>query len=467
METNANISSLPIRGFFPLIVIMLFSSCFSSNRSAPHQDVNAEDTLHFKSVDTTVSRIGLKMNKRGGVYELPCVVNGVKMDFIFDTGASNVCLSYTEALFMYKNGYLAKEDFIGESYSRIADGRIVEDMEIILKTVEIGGIVLDNVSATITKSLDAPLLLGLSAIQKLGKVEFVGDSLFITTRKRVANKAITQVPPTESIEQTTQQSVLDQITGLLGLSKAKKVEKKLLEAQNAQKNGMEELAIKLCEEAIELRKKDFRPYAVKGTMIFNDKEYYNECIQVLTEYRELNKKQESFSIGKKNYHWKTLMCYLAASMVMTDYDIDGALTLAQEVLTQYPDYDFAMNILSFAYTKKGNFKMAEQWANKLLNVDKNRGLFRLAYLYDYQGRKYDAISKYKELLENDPDYTDAIVNLGNIYMDFFSEQWTDDGQYIAPKDNEFFLETVRLYRKAARLGEESVQAWLIKRGLDW
>jgi aspartyl protease family protein len=39
------------------------------------------------------------MQKDGGVYKVPCTVNGLKLEFIFDTGASVVSISLTEAIF--------------------------------------------------------------------------------------------------------------------------------------------------------------------------------------------------------------------------------------------------------------------------------------------------------------------------------------------------------------------------------
>ena len=57
----------------------------------------------------------IKMSYENGVYTMPCEVNGLRMKFIFDTGASSVCISATEALFMIKNGYLEDSDFAGTS----------------------------------------------------------------------------------------------------------------------------------------------------------------------------------------------------------------------------------------------------------------------------------------------------------------------------------------------------------------
>ncbi|HBH49489.1 MAG TPA: hypothetical protein DDX98_12655, partial [Bacteroidales bacterium] len=112
------------------------------------------------------------MEKKGGVYIMPCSVNGLKLNFIFDTGASDVSISLTEALFMLKNGYLSENDITGTEYYSIANGDIAEGTTILLKEVEIAGLKLYNVKASIVHNIDAPLLLGQSALSKLGRIEF-------------------------------------------------------------------------------------------------------------------------------------------------------------------------------------------------------------------------------------------------------------------------------------------------------
>lgn len=118
------------------------------------------------------SQTVIKMEKVNGVFLMPCKVNGLSLKFIFDTGASDVSISLTEALFMLKNGYLNKEDLIGTEYYRIANGDIQEGTKITLKEIEIGKLKLYNVKASIVHSLSAPLLLGQTALSKLGKIEF-------------------------------------------------------------------------------------------------------------------------------------------------------------------------------------------------------------------------------------------------------------------------------------------------------
>ena len=125
------------------------------------------------------AQVTVEMEQQGGIYYLQGKVNGLPLKFIFDTGASNVSLSLSEALFMLKNGYLDRNDIKGVSYAQIANGDIVENTEVLLKSIEIGGITISNVKALISHNLTAPLLLGQSAIQKLGPIQLDKNKLII------------------------------------------------------------------------------------------------------------------------------------------------------------------------------------------------------------------------------------------------------------------------------------------------
>lgn len=116
----------------------------------------------------------------GGTYEIPCYVNGLALKFIFDTGASDVSISLTEAQFMFKNGYLNEEDILGTQYYSIANGDIAEGTTIRIRKLEFGGVTLYNVDAAIVHELQAPLLLGQSAISRLGKIQIDPDNSTLT-----------------------------------------------------------------------------------------------------------------------------------------------------------------------------------------------------------------------------------------------------------------------------------------------
>lgn len=125
----------------------------------------------------------VQMEKSDGVYKIPCVVNGLKLKFVFDTGAYSVCLSESTALMMLENDYLSPTDIKGTSKSKVADGRIVDNTQIILKELKIGDKVLTNVDAIVVSGQAVPLLLGQSAISRLGEYSISGDKLIVGSSK--------------------------------------------------------------------------------------------------------------------------------------------------------------------------------------------------------------------------------------------------------------------------------------------
>ena len=125
----------------------------------------------------------IQLTKQNGVYTIPCSINGVKRSLVFDTGASTVTISMQLADLLYNSGKLKDADLKGFGRSQTASGHIVNNMAVVLRDVEIGGLHLKNVDAVIIEGQNVPLLLGLSAIQKLGKVTLSGNRLIIDTSK--------------------------------------------------------------------------------------------------------------------------------------------------------------------------------------------------------------------------------------------------------------------------------------------
>ena len=95
----------------------------------------------------------IKMKRQGGVSIIPCKVNGLNLELIFDTGASDVSISLNEATSMLENGKLTKNDIIGTSNYVNASGDINEGIVINIKEIEIAGLKMTNVRASVVKSL--------------------------------------------------------------------------------------------------------------------------------------------------------------------------------------------------------------------------------------------------------------------------------------------------------------------------
>ena len=136
---------------------------------AKHAAYLKEFELAMPEKEEAVTEISVKRNP-GGTFEIPCDINGLALQMIFDTGASDVTISSVEANFMFKNGYLSEKDIKGKKYYQIANGQISEGTTITLREVRIGDAVLHNVDASVVKSQKAPLLLGQSAMERFGTI---------------------------------------------------------------------------------------------------------------------------------------------------------------------------------------------------------------------------------------------------------------------------------------------------------
>ena len=110
------------------------------------------------------------MLQENGVYKIPVNINGVPMQFIIDTGASQISISSTEAAFLYKQGTIMADDIIGTAQFSDANGDISPGTIIRLHTVKIGNRTLENVNAFVVENSVAPLLLGQSALAQFGKL---------------------------------------------------------------------------------------------------------------------------------------------------------------------------------------------------------------------------------------------------------------------------------------------------------
>lgn len=81
------------------------------------------------------------------------------LHFILDTRASDISISDVEAIFMFKNNYLSANDIIDKRDYITANGSISEGTIINIRNVDIGGLELNNVRASVVRNQRAPLLL--------------------------------------------------------------------------------------------------------------------------------------------------------------------------------------------------------------------------------------------------------------------------------------------------------------------
>jgi len=161
--------------------IVLFMACSQSGRRQPNS--SKETTSTHSSNKTTKSwskKTVVEMKKKDGINQIPVEICGAKMFFIFDTGAGMVSISAAEAIFLYKQGTLTDNDFLGTANFMDSNGDISEGTIINLKTVKIGDRTLTNIQASVVHNMQAPLLLGQTVLEEFGKISIDNKKSEIT-----------------------------------------------------------------------------------------------------------------------------------------------------------------------------------------------------------------------------------------------------------------------------------------------
>lgn len=156
-----------------LIALTLLCGCAHKSghlKKRERREMHETDRTYRTDNRKISSSAEIMMIKEGGVYYIPVVVNGLQLKFVFDTGASSICISSAEAIVMVKQGLITQDDIIGEQQMMDATGGISVGTSINLREVEIGGIKMRNIDALVVDNGQAPLLLGQTALSKFGKV---------------------------------------------------------------------------------------------------------------------------------------------------------------------------------------------------------------------------------------------------------------------------------------------------------
>ena len=106
------------------------------------------------------------MVESGGIYQVPVVINdALKLDFIVDSGASDVSIPSDVVLALIRTGTIKKSDFIGTETYRLADGSAVSSGTFIIRSLKVGDQTVTNVRASIA-DVNGPLLLGQSFLKR-------------------------------------------------------------------------------------------------------------------------------------------------------------------------------------------------------------------------------------------------------------------------------------------------------------
>jgi len=110
----------------------------------------------------------IPLKNDGGVYEVGVRINrAITLDFIVDSGASDVLIPADVAMTLARAGTISGRDFIGNQGYRIGDGSTLKSQRFVLRELNIGGQVVQNVVASIGSVKGEPLL-GQSFLARFG-----------------------------------------------------------------------------------------------------------------------------------------------------------------------------------------------------------------------------------------------------------------------------------------------------------
>jgi predicted aspartyl protease len=110
----------------------------------------------------------IPLERRGvGVYELPVRINGVlTLKFILDTGAAEVNIPANIALTLLQTGAITQSDFLPGGSYKLADGSILKSSRFNIRELDMDGIKIVQVPASIGPA-NGLLLLGQSFLGRL------------------------------------------------------------------------------------------------------------------------------------------------------------------------------------------------------------------------------------------------------------------------------------------------------------
>jgi gag-polyprotein putative aspartyl protease len=130
---------------------------------APEQETTTTTTPPVASAGDEVPLI-----LSGDTYAVPTIVNRtLKLDFMIDSGSSDMVIPADVVLTLIRSGTLSKSDFIGDQTFTLADGRNLQSAQFTLHDVKIGNETIENVVAVVGPVAGSPLL-GQSFLSRFG-----------------------------------------------------------------------------------------------------------------------------------------------------------------------------------------------------------------------------------------------------------------------------------------------------------
>lgn len=118
----------------------------------------------------------VKLINHSGVFAIPVMVNNVlTINFIVDSGAADVMISPDVASTLLKTGTILESDMLPDAIYTIADGSQSTSKRFKIRSMKIGSKEISDVTCAVANEKNAPMLLGQSALQKMGSYKIDYD----------------------------------------------------------------------------------------------------------------------------------------------------------------------------------------------------------------------------------------------------------------------------------------------------
>jgi clan AA aspartic protease (TIGR02281 family) len=111
----------------------------------------------FKAASSNRIEI-IELTKKNGVSYLTADLGGVEGNLILDSGASDVSISKAFEKRLLERGIISTHHYLKPANYRIADGSIVEKDRFTIPYIQLGEIVIQNVTCSVSKTADVMLL---------------------------------------------------------------------------------------------------------------------------------------------------------------------------------------------------------------------------------------------------------------------------------------------------------------------
>src|SRR5262249_1748269 len=132
-----------------------------------NQYLGTPDKVTTSSLSSSSSGATLiPVKAQGGTFVVPVLINkAITLNFVIDSGASDVSIPADVVLTLVRSGTLQRSDFIGTKTYRLADGSTVPSTTFRIRSLTMNNLVIENVTGSVA-NVKGDLLLGQSFLSR-------------------------------------------------------------------------------------------------------------------------------------------------------------------------------------------------------------------------------------------------------------------------------------------------------------